>query len=320
MIRLWGRWVRRFRQTESGEALAALRVACGLCVVASVASVVVNDLPLVLWADSQHGGYRSPTNLHWLMQALGGATDRAVWILAGAAISAGMCIILGLGGRLAPLVAGQCLLALIQSNPLAGGAYDTLLHNALWLLVLSRSTATLSLDCRWRHGTWAQPVQVPAWPRYLVVLQMVVVYASTGIQKMSTHWSPAGGFSALYYTLQQPSWQRFDMAWLAIIYPLTQMGTAITWIWEVSSPLLLVALYFQATPRNGSRLRRALSRIRFRGLFVLIGVPMHLLTWILMDLGQFTWISLAMYPCLYQPAELTGCARRVGQRLGFRRR
>ncbi len=315
MMRLWRRWVSLFVHAESGEALALFRIACGLCVLHSVVTLILSDLHVVLWADVQHGGYRTSVRLHWLMQALGGPTDGVVWALVITVLTAGACITTGLGGRLPPLVAGQCLIALLRSNPLAGGAYDTLLHNLLWLLVLSRSTATLSLDCRLRHGVWMRSVQVPTWPRYLVVFQMVVVYASTGIQKVSSHWSPVGGFSALYYTLQQPSWQRFDMSWLAFVYPLTQVGTAVTWFWEVSSPLLLVALYFRARPEGGGWLRAGFKRIDVRALFVTVGLAMHILAWLLMDLGQFTWASLAMYPCLWRPDELSCGARMCLHRL-----
>lgn len=320
MIRWWRRWVGLFVRTESGETLALFRIACGLCVLYSLGTVVLNDLHLALWAGSPHGGYRTPVHLHWLMQALGGPTDGAVWALVITTFVAGVCITAGLGGRLPPLVAGQCLIALLRSNPLAGGAYDTLLHNLLWLLFLSRSTTTLSLDCRLRHGGWARAVQVPSWPRYLVVFQMVVVYASTGIHKVSSHWSPVGGFSAVYYTLQQPSWQRFDMSWLAYVYPLTQVGTAVTWIWEVSSPLLLVALYFLARPEGRGWLRACFKRIDARALFVTVGLAMHLLAWLLMDLGQFTWVSLAMYPCLWRPDELSSGVRACMRRLRMVRR
>ena len=61
---------------------------------------------------------------------------------------------------------------------------DRLLTNALWLLVLSRSTATLSLDCRLRTGQWVSSVLVPAWPRYLALYQLVLVYGTTGLQKL----------------------------------------------------------------------------------------------------------------------------------------
>jgi len=39
-----------------------------------------------------------------------------------------------------------------------------MLLNALWLLVLSQSSATLSLDCRLPHGRWATVEPSPAWP------------------------------------------------------------------------------------------------------------------------------------------------------------
>ena len=317
MIRAWRRWVAVIERTERGESLALFRIACGLCLLWSLGTVVLSDLVVVLWTAPAYGGYRPPSAANWLMHALGGPTPAVVWSIVVGTLLAGLCVVVGLGGRVAPLVAGQGFLALLRNNPEATGAYDTLLLNLLWLLVLSRSTATLSLDCRLRRGDWTRDVQVPAWPRYLVIFQLVVVYFSTGIHKASASWIPIGDWSALYYILQQPSWQRFDMSWVAHVYPLAQVGTLVTWSWEVSSPLLLLAFYYRANPSGRGRLCRFFNRFDLRKPFVAIGVTLHVLTLILMDVGPFTWISLAPYVCLWHPEEWRRFANRWRRRFGW---
>src|SRR5262249_45989543 len=149
----------------------------------------------------------------------------------------GALLALGLGGRVTALVVAQSYLAVSQLNPLCCAGDDRLLSNALWLLVLSRSTVTLSLDCRLRTGRWVSDEPVPAWPRYLAIVQLVLVYGATGLQKMGIDWLPGGGFAALYYILQEPAWVRWDMSWLAWVFPLTQIATAVAWFFEVSAPL-----------------------------------------------------------------------------------
>src|SRR5262249_22515372 len=146
----------------------------------------------------------------------------------------------GLGGRVAAFVTLQGYVALHRLDGNSSGSSDLLVTNGLWLLVLARSTATLSLDCKLRTGRFRSDDPIPAFPRYLAVLQLVAMYWSTGVQKVSVYWFPAGSYSALYYILQQPTWQRFSMSWAARIYPITQVATAVTWIWEVSAPALLL--------------------------------------------------------------------------------
>ncbi len=316
----WDRWVGLFRRTELGESLAAFRVACGFCVLLTVGAVVCADLVQAVWTDVADGGFRRLGAQTWLIRALGGPTTQVVWGVVVATLLAGVALVVGFGGRLSALAAAQGVWALVSINPLAGGAYDPLLCNALWLLVLSRSTATLSLDCRLKHGAWVRDVKVPAWPRYLIIFQLVVMYASTAMQKLSVHWTPFGGYSALYYILQQPSWQRFDMGWAAYVYPLTQAGTALTWVWELTAPLLLVAMYYRATRSRTGRLRAAFARFDLRKPFALIGVTMHLLTWILMAVGPFTWITLSYYLCLFHPGELRALWRAGANRVAGRRR
>ena len=299
----WGRWLRFLNHREPGTSLALFRIACGLCVVGAVAGVVLPGALPALWLDAGHGGYLRATNVPWLFRLVGGANPVTVWSMTAVALSAGGLLAVGLCGRLAALAALQSYVALVDLNPEAGGSYDGVLSNALWLLVLARSTATLSLGCRRRTGRWVSAEPVPAWPRYLGIYQLVLIYWSTGLHKVSAYWMPTGDFSALYYTLQQPTWQRWDMSWLAWVYPLTQVATALTWFWEVTAPLLLLALWYRSTRERPGRLRALFNRIDYRRLFVAVGVTMHLLVFVFMEVGPFTWVTLAFYPCLYRPEE-----------------
>lgn len=309
--RLWQRWVRLLDQREVGTSLALWRIAVGLCVVGSVGAVVLAGAVPLLWFDPADGGYTPPTP-PWLFRQLGGATRGTVTAVVAITLAAGLLTAGGLGGRLSVFVALQGYLALVRLNGDATGGYDAAISNGLWLLVFARSTETLSLDCRIRTGQWTRDRPVPAWPRYLAVFQLVLIYWSTGLHKLSATWTPAGGFSALYYILQQPTWQRWDMSWLAWAYPLTQIGTAVTWVWEVTSPLLLLALWYRATASRPGWLRRLFNRINYRRVFVTIGVLVHIGIAVLLEVGPFSWVMLSYYICLYRPEEW----RRRRERLG----
>ncbi|MCA9650058.1 MAG: HTTM domain-containing protein [Myxococcales bacterium] len=314
----WSGWVALLGGREPGTALALFRIVTGLSLLLSLGSVVASDVVELLWVDVEHGGYRSIEG-GWLVQALGGATPRVVWALVGACGGAGLLLTLGLLTRASALVAGQSLLALSTLNPDARSAYDPLLVDSLWLLVLADSSATLSLRCRLRAGRWTSDRPVAVWPRYLVIAQLTVLYFGTGLNKISIHWTPAGGFSALYYILQQPSWQRGDMRWVASVYPLTQVATAVTWLWELTWPVVPLALWLRHTAERGGRLRRLFARIPVRAIYVAIGLCMHLTSTTVMVIGPFAWITLAYYPCLFRADELRrGHARLVASILPSR--
>lgn len=303
MIALWRRWVALLSRTERGESLALFRVAVALCGLYTVGTVVWNGMVPVLWLGRAHGGYLELGKTWWLVDLLGGAKPPVVWGLVAASLLACVTLLLGVLSRVSALVALQGIMALTWINGAAGGSYDDLTTNALWLLVLADSSATLSLPVRLRSGRWTREVLVPAWPRYLVIFQIVVVYFSTAIQKISAYWTPGGDFSALYYILQQPTWQRFDMRWVAPFFPLTQVMTAATWFWELGAPLLLLAFLYRDTRARPGRLRAWMNRVDFRALFAGFGVLLHVGIAALMEVGPFSWITLAYYVSLWSPDE-----------------
>lgn len=301
--RLWRGWVALLSRKEGAETLALFRVAVALCGLYTVGTVVWSGMVPVLWLDRAFGGYLELKRTWWLVDALGGPTPGVVWGLIAVATLACTTLLLGVASRFSAFVAGQTILALTWINGQAGGSYDDLTTNALWLLVLADSSATLSLPVRLRTGRWTSDAQVMAWPRYLVVGQIVVVYFSTVIQKLSAYWTPGGDFSALYYILQQPTWQRIDMRWVGHVYPLTQAATAGTWFWELSAPLLLLALWYRDTRTRPGRLRAWMNRVDFRALYAAFGVLLHLGIFAFMEVGPFTWITLSYYVTLWSPDE-----------------
>ena len=156
---------------------------------------------------------------------------------------------------------------------------------------------------------------VPAWPRYLAILQLVVVYQSAGLQKVSAFWLPGGELSALYYVLNQVSWARWELPGLWVtLYPLTQAATLVTWCFEVGAFLLLLALYFRDTRTRKGRLRAIFNRLSFRTLYLGIGALFHLGTAFSLQLGIFPFAVLAIYPACFHPDELARGLNRLVKR------
>jgi hypothetical protein len=314
MIGAWRRLV--FVATAAGDPLplALFRIALGLGALFTVGSVAWSGLVPSLWVDASAGGYRPLGPQHWLVEALGGSNPGVVWALVAVSLASSAALMVGLGGRLAAGVALVAAQALTDANGHAGGSYDQLLTNGLWLCVIAPTTATWSIDAWIRRGSPLAGRPVPAWARLLPAYQIILVYWSTGVQKVSAHWTPGGDFSALYYILQQPTWQHRPMEWVAWIYPLTQVATAATWSWEVSAPLWLLALYYQATRARRGWVRAWFNAWDVRALYAAVGLTFHALLLATMNVGPFPIISLAFYACLWRGEEYRSVVRMAATR------
>lgn len=327
MRRLWHALLALLDETERATSLALFRAALGLCTLALIGTAVARDLPAVLWADKGDGGYRALGSGYFLIELFGGPTAAFAWTCAIVALVGGALVFVGLAGRASAFVTLVAVNLLVLANGEVASGYDRLLTNGLWLLVLSSSTATLSLDCRLATGRFTSTREVKAWPRYLAIFQLVVVYWIAGLNKVGAAWTPAGGFSAIYYILMQPDWQRFDMRFLAWLYPLTQVATATTWLWELSWPVVL--LWFLARRRTSPqrdparppprRFWRALARYDVRLGYLAVGVLMHTFTWVFMEVGPFSFITMSFYLCLLSPDELARARRWLVERRAARR-
>ncbi len=240
---LWSSWVALLSIREPATSLARFRIAVGLVILYSLLSMIVAGLVEVMWIDFEYGGLQTLSTRHWLVGLLGGRTPSTAWILVGGGLLLGGLLTVGLGGRLTALVALQFYYALTSAKPTLAGGYDTLITNALWLLVFAESTATLSLDCRLRTGRWRSDRPVPAWPRYLFMMQLAALYCTTGSVKTGSVWKKG---DALYYALNMDHFYRFE--WLtqqvsAVLGTnLFRLNTWVTHWWEMLFPVTLVGV------------------------------------------------------------------------------
>jgi hypothetical protein len=306
--RAWTALVQATSTQEPGTPLAQFRIGVATALLVLVLPLLWSaEGPLVVrFAFTERaaavgaGGYRDLSTT-WLMDLLGPATPAlqhavlVVLALAAALMLVGWC------GRVPVLVAAVGSKLAFGQNFDVSGAGDALLGNALFLLLLGDCTATWSLDCRLRTGRFVDDTPVPAWPRRLAVLQLAVMYTSTGLQKLvSTAWSPLDGFSALFGILQSPQWARFPQLvathgrWLVV--PLALL-TALTTVWEVS---FVVVLW----------------KRRWRALYAVVGAALHAGILLLLEVGVFSLLSVAFYPTLF--ARRSSTTTRTGDEPGSR--
>ncbi len=315
-IRSWWRaWVALWDRREPAIGLACFRIAVGAVMLYSLLSVGLGGLIDVLWIDAAHGGYKPLGSGNWLLATLGGPHPAVIYPLYGATVALALAHTLGAGGpiigRMVAFAGLHAYLALVTVNGEATGGYDNLIGNALWLCVLGDASATLSLHSHRRAGRWLSNATIPAWPRYLAVFQLIVVYGATGLHKLSAEWTPAGGHMALFRVYQDPTWRRFDMDFTAWVVPLTQIATATAWLFELCAPLLLLVYYYRATRDRPGRLRALCNRRDLRVLFAAVGVSLHVGILVTLEVGPFSWITLAYYLCLWHPDELARAGRRL---------
>lgn len=315
MRQVWQRWVNFWSQRESATGLCVLRALVGAVTLYSLISIAAAGLVDVLWVTRQSGGMMTSVTQHWIWGVLsGGATSANVWSLYWLAlVGAALCCV-GLGGRWPLLFTQQCYVALTHLNPHVSGGYDALISIALLVLACSRCTATLSLDCWLKHRRWWRSESISAWPRYLLLLQLLVTYSATGFQKVGLSWTPMGGYTALHYVLHDPTWTRFSPTWVTALDPVLRVATAIAWHWEQLSILMLLVLYYRATADRLGRVRALFNRVDLRVPWALTGVGIHVGILLLLNVGPFSWISLAYYVTLWRPEELErGASRLVGR-------
>jgi hypothetical protein len=195
---------------------------------------------------------------------------------------------------------------LARVSPGSDRGIDTLLRNVLLVLACSQAGATLSVDARLRHGQWMPDVSIPAWPRYLIVVQLALMYFMAGILKQSAAWTSLGGYSALFLVLNQPHFARFSLSrdLLVSSYPVLQLATALTVVFERAAITVPVLVWFRLTPTRSGVLRACANRARLLEIWVILGATFHIGLALTLMLGIFPWGCLALYPSLATPSGI----------------
>jgi hypothetical protein len=299
---MWRRWVALWDRREPPEVLAIVRMLLAAVLLWDLLTIRHLGLIDVLFAPQEAGGLpditdRDPIPELYRWFPRDATTARAAWaVLVGATTAFGVGFLTPLAGLVAMLVSAQLALVL----PLGDRGIDMMIRNVLLLLSLSGCGRVWSVDAL----LFGRRTEVPSWPRHLLILQVAVVYACAGVQKTALAWTPIGSFSALYLILQDPSIARQNFAWLREVYPLTQIASASTLVFEWSAILLPLVFWYRDTRTRPGRLRALSNRVQPHRAWLLVGVLLHLGIAATMTLGIFPFAMFACYPAFLNPDEL----------------
>lgn len=291
---------------ERGTTLALFRILLASTTLLSLWILRNEDVFRAIWFTEAAGGLTELKSSHWIFGFLGGFSAHSTTTVYHLCWVSALLSIVGFGGGASVLVCQQCYVALRSLNDNASGGYDSLITVGLLLAAVGQPTTTLSLDCRLLRGAWTSGVRVPAWPRALVVFQLLLMYTLTGIQKIGHSWTPFGGYTAMHYVLNDPTWLRKDLGGLAWSLDfVARIATFVTWHWEQLSFLLLFHWYYRyGNHAVGHWFAKSFRRWDLRVPWAITGVIMHLGILALLDVGPFSLVSLAYYVCLWGPSTI----------------
>src|SRR3954469_2444188 len=221
------RWVAFWDEREPPTSLAWIRIGIALVMLVDLAAVGWHGVATWLWAPLEAGGILgwdaadAPLFYRLLAPSAGaGHPVRVVLVLSVLCVGAGFCT------RGAALVYVWLSAQAALINGPADRAIDRAVRIMMLILALSPAGKVWSIDAKRKTGSFRGSLApAPAWPRYLILAQLVLIYFGAGLAKCVTYWYPWGGYRALYLTLQDPILAAADFHWLAQPLPfrLTQV-------------------------------------------------------------------------------------------------
>lgn len=299
----WDGWVALWDRREPATALALVRIFVGLCIVGDLLTIARLGLVDVLYSTDGYAVRYSG----WGRTVFGDDPGPALFAVT---LGAAIAMTLGATTRVACVVYAVAAAQLAYHAPDADRGIDMVVRIVALVLALSASHARWSVDAWvWRRLGRPFPAEVPAWPRYLLMLQLVWIYVSGGLGKSGDEWGPLGGFRALENIVTDPHLARLPAGWIAPLTPLAKAATLATMVFELGAPLYLLAYYYAETAERAGRVRAWFHRLRVRWVWIAIGVAFHLGIAITLRLGMFPWAMLALYPVLLRPSEVARLVR-----------
>ncbi len=259
MKRAWHAWVALLDRKEPATALALVRIGLAFVLLVDYLNVWRLGLVVPIWS-TQPDGFA-------IGHAAFGLPAMTLWTIVVIALAA---IVIGAATRVACLAYVFAAAQLSALTPNGESGLDMLSRVVFVVLALSQSHARWSVDAMIaRRLGRTVPDEIPAWPRYLLMFQLVWVYFSGGQNKSSEVWGPTGGFTGARERADRAACRSgFGPAWVGAIYPLTRVATALTMAFELGAPLYLLAYYYAETAERGGRLRAWFNRWRVRWIWI----------------------------------------------------
>jgi hypothetical protein len=274
-------WVRFWHEPVPAGPLALTRIAFAG---ALLAEQLTQYLPNLGWMYGPDGF--GPTDVvepvalrRWRWSILFFSTDNlgivttAFWLW----VAATVLLLLGWRTRVAAVLTWFGAYCFQNRNWYVLNGGDDLLLIGLFLLMISPCGRALSLD-RLRgmrnSGSDAPPAFIPPWPVRLFQIQLCVIYLASGIAKLAgeSWWDG----TTIHYVLLDPTTARFSAALFPLPFWLT---AALTWGTLAFELLFIPLVCFRRT----------------RPWALWCGVLFHLGIVALVEVGWFSFYSLAMY-------------------------
>jgi hypothetical protein len=297
--RAWRRWTALLETREAATSLALCRILTGLTLLHGLLRMTLSGAWRAAWVDAAHGG-ALPLAEPWLPWLHPGTPEETARLMVLTAFGA-VLTTLGLFTRAGILIAWLGARSLFTCIVIGPQTSDFVMFNLLFPLAFSGCGRSLSLDA-WLFD---KPRQVLAWPRYLLIGQMTLMYWAAGVQKISSGWLPGGPLDAVWYIMQWTHWMKgpIDKEALAPWYWVTQALTLGTWVLENSAPVLLLAFWYRHTRGRPGRLRAWFNRLDVRSIYIAFALLMHLGIWATLEVGEFLGYCTAYVACCYTPGE-----------------
>ncbi|MBC8069954.1 MAG: hypothetical protein IAG13_16570 [Deltaproteobacteria bacterium] len=289
----WPRWIAWWFEREDPRPLAVFRIAFAVLVVWDVDGLAPH-FELLFGADGMFtaseawaafgevgasgllGALRGRFSLLWLVDGA-----YALPLVLAAFHLAALCLLVGAWTRPAAIVTVLLFDTLMQRNPVFWEGTEFVLRVFGVLLACSRCGATLGVDAwrRRRASGASTPERVPAWPRRLMLVQLALLFAATGLLKEGEAWRRG---DAVYYALANTHFARVDAEALVGIVGASGLVLA-TWVGrtiEVLFPLALVGVVARWSVGRFAPLRgwRALAMRVGSGSFVVCSTAVVVVT------------------------------------------
>ncbi len=268
----WPWWAQPVR----AERLAALRIGVASVLLVDLLTTYLPHAGAFFGADSLGSPEVFPaTACDWSL--LRGVTDQRVVLTAlGVWLVATAALLVGLATRVAAVAVWVLSVSFAHINPGIENAGDEVRGIILFYLMLCPCGAVSSFDHRLRQRRGPGPVHVWPWPLHLLLIQMALIYFTSGVHKLFGEQWRSG--ESLYFVLSNWTVARWPFASVALPFALAQLLTWTVLAWELTFPLLIAFRW---------------TRMVALG----FGVAFHLGIALFLELGMFTPYML----CLYLP-------------------
>jgi hypothetical protein len=252
----------------------------------------------------------TPLDLHWAADGIvplpGGGFGLRAWLIdhglgtaAGLGLYAFMMaaflgMVVGYRSALSVLMAYVGLLLESYWNRLPLSSANSAMTAMMFCLIWAHTGRVWSMDAKRAPVFGAGGNLVPAWPLYLIRIQIAVIYFTSGLWKIvSPAWRDG---SAVHWSLNANTFHRFPWILPSALDPLIQALTWGTLLFELAFPLLVLSRYT-------------------RRLTILAGVGLHISLGLTLEVGVFTPVMLAGYLAFLEPNRVPVEASRWKARL-----